>query len=110
MYLAPAALPMLLCGGLTLRTRYSFHFNAFVWNFISTSGDMTFPGSDQVPVVSLAADPAVRAGGAVPADCPARRRADYQRRSFAQRSGIRRFSALIKAELAHANGFRIRPH
>ena len=67
MYLTPAALPMLLYGGLTLHTPYSFHCNAFVWNFISTSGDMTFPGFDQLPVVSLAAGPAVRAGGAVSA-------------------------------------------
>lgn len=78
MYLAPAALPMLLYGGLTLYARYSFHCNAFVWNFISTSGDMTFPGFDQLPVVSLAADPAVRAAGAVRADHPARQPADHQ--------------------------------
>lgn len=80
MYLALAALPMLLYGGLTLHRPYSFHFNTFVSNFISTSGDMTFPGSDQLPVVSRAAGPAVRAGGAVRADCPARRPADHQRR------------------------------
>ena len=71
MYLAPVALPMLLYGGLTLHTSYSFHCNAFVWNFISTSGDMTFPDFDQLTVVSLAADPAVRAGGAVRAGQPA---------------------------------------
>jgi hypothetical protein len=38
MYLAPVA--MLVYGGLTLYALYSFHFNAFVWNVISTPGGM----------------------------------------------------------------------
>ena len=46
---------ILLHADLTLYALYSFHFNAFVWNVISTPGGMASLGFDQLSVVSLAA-------------------------------------------------------
>lgn len=52
---ALATVAILLYGDLTLYALYSFHFNAFVWNVISTPGGMASLGFDQLSVASLAA-------------------------------------------------------
>lgn len=52
---ALATVAILLHGDLTLYALYGFHFNAFVWNVVSTPGGMASLGFDQLSVASLAA-------------------------------------------------------
>jgi hypothetical protein len=52
---ALSVVAILLYADLTLYALYSFHFNGFVWNVISTPGGMASLGFDQLSVASLAA-------------------------------------------------------
>jgi membrane-anchored protein YejM (alkaline phosphatase superfamily) len=50
---ALSAIIVLLQGDLSLYALYGFHFNAFVWNLVSTPGGMASLGFDQISVGSL---------------------------------------------------------